>query len=85
MKDFIECFIEDFLEKFFAIIKIIIAILVYCTLVFFITGVISALLNVPFWPTYLVIALLPAVALVLAFLWEIGSRLWCWLWWKKRR
>lgn len=85
MKDFIECLIEDFLDKLSVIVKILCAILAYCFITFILAVIVTEVLITPFWPTFLVIALLPVAAAVLALLWQIGESLHFWLWYRKRR
>ncbi len=85
MRDFIECVIENFLDKVSIIVKILSAIFAYCFIAFLFASIVTEVLITPFWPTFLVIALLPVAAAVLALLWQIGESLHFWLWYRKRR
>lgn len=85
MKDFWICFKEDFTDKFSWIMGTVIFILLYFAYGLIAGCILSVAFSIEFSLACIVAILIPFVALVIAFLWELASRLYYWLWWKKRR
>ncbi len=85
MKDFIKCFMDDALEKMRVIMKVIMCLFVICVFFVIVAVVIHFMFEVPFWNAFSIAILIPVISVVSAILWEIGERVYCWLWWRNRR